>query len=103
MSQIITFYEAEVVFLVFSNVFLSHFQVKSVKTQPILFGSVVQFLLYGDYEDDVYATGGHVQIALVRKLINSLLGIFCPVIHSPSCPSKPVFFSPSSLDHKSRC
>ncbi|XP_051755172.1 structural maintenance of chromosomes flexible hinge domain-containing protein 1 [Ctenopharyngodon idella] len=41
--------------------------VKSVKTQPILFGSVVQFLLYGDYEDDVYATGGHVQIALEPK------------------------------------
>ncbi|ROL42214.1 Structural maintenance of chromosomes flexible hinge domain-containing protein 1 [Anabarilius grahami] len=41
--------------------------VKSVKTQPILFGSVVQFLLYGDHEDDVYATGGHVQIALEPK------------------------------------
>ncbi|XP_022533343.2 structural maintenance of chromosomes flexible hinge domain-containing protein 1 isoform X1 [Astyanax mexicanus] len=39
-------------------------QVKSVKTQPILFGSIVQFLLYGDHEGDVYATGGHVQIAL---------------------------------------
>lgn len=60
------------VFLVFSNVFLSHFQVKSVKTQPIVYGSVVQFLLYGDHEGDVYATEGYVQIALVRKLINSV-------------------------------
>ncbi|XP_072544127.1 structural maintenance of chromosomes flexible hinge domain-containing protein 1 [Salminus brasiliensis] len=42
-------------------------QVKSVKTQPILFGSIVQFLLYGDHEGDVYATGGHVQIALEPK------------------------------------
>ncbi|XP_076829513.1 structural maintenance of chromosomes flexible hinge domain-containing protein 1 isoform X2 [Brachyhypopomus gauderio] len=41
--------------------------VKSVKTQPILFGSIVQFLLYGDHEGDVYATGGHVQIALEPK------------------------------------
>lgn len=60
----------QVVFLVFSNVFLSHFQVKSVKTQPIFYGSIVQFLLHGHVEGDVYATGGHAQIALVRKDIN---------------------------------
>ncbi|XP_066536910.1 structural maintenance of chromosomes flexible hinge domain-containing protein 1 [Hoplias malabaricus] len=42
-------------------------QVKSLKTQPILFGSIVQFLLYGDHDGDVYATGGHVQIALEPK------------------------------------
>ncbi|XP_036453720.1 structural maintenance of chromosomes flexible hinge domain-containing protein 1 [Colossoma macropomum] len=42
-------------------------QVKSVKTQPILFGTIVQFLLYGDHEGDEYATGGHVQIALEPK------------------------------------
>uniref|UniRef100_A0AAY5E846 SMC hinge domain-containing protein n=1 Tax=Electrophorus electricus TaxID=8005 RepID=A0AAY5E846_ELEEL len=41
--------------------------VKSLKTQPILFGSIVQFLLYGDHEGDIYATGGHVQIALEPK------------------------------------
>lgn len=41
--------------------------VKSVKTQPILFGSIVQFLLYGDHEGDVYATGGHVEITLEPK------------------------------------
>ncbi|MCI4377610.1 hypothetical protein PGIGA_G00205450 [Pangasianodon gigas] len=42
-------------------------QVKTMKTQPNLYGTVVQFLLYGDHEDDVYATGGHVQIALEPK------------------------------------
>ncbi|XP_056603015.1 structural maintenance of chromosomes flexible hinge domain-containing protein 1 [Triplophysa dalaica] len=41
--------------------------VKSVRTLPVVFGSIVQFLLYGDYEGDVYATGGHVQIALEPK------------------------------------
>ncbi|XP_030635022.1 structural maintenance of chromosomes flexible hinge domain-containing protein 1 [Chanos chanos] len=41
--------------------------VKSVKTQPILFGSIVQFLLYGHHEGDVYATGGHVQISMEPK------------------------------------
>lgn len=41
--------------------------VKSVRTQPVMFGSIVQFLLYGDYEGDVYSTGGHVQISLEPK------------------------------------
>ncbi|XP_050970942.1 structural maintenance of chromosomes flexible hinge domain-containing protein 1 isoform X1 [Labeo rohita] len=41
--------------------------VKSVKTQPILFGSIVHFLLYGEHEADVYATGGYVKIALEPK------------------------------------
>lgn len=40
-------------------------QVKTVKTHPIIFGSIMQFLLYGDHEEDVYATGGHVQLAVV--------------------------------------
>ncbi|XP_026071479.1 structural maintenance of chromosomes flexible hinge domain-containing protein 1-like isoform X2 [Carassius auratus] len=41
--------------------------VKSVKTIPVLFGSIVNFLLYGEHEEDVYATGGYVQIALEPK------------------------------------
>ncbi|XP_030068875.1 structural maintenance of chromosomes flexible hinge domain-containing protein 1 isoform X2 [Microcaecilia unicolor] len=36
--------------------------VKSIKTVPIIHGSIVQFLLYGDHDGDVYATGGEVQI-----------------------------------------
>ncbi|CAH2284879.1 structural maintenance of chromosomes flexible hinge domain-containing 1 [Pelobates cultripes] len=41
--------------------------VKTVKTNPTIYGSIVQFLLHGDYEGDVYATGGEVQIALEPK------------------------------------
>ncbi|KAM8966908.1 structural maintenance of chromosomes flexible hinge domain-containing protein 1 [Pelodytes ibericus] len=41
--------------------------VKTVKTVPLFYGSIVKFLLYGDYEGDVYATGGEVQIALEPK------------------------------------
>uniref|UniRef100_A0A671UZU4 Structural maintenance of chromosomes flexible hinge domain containing 1 n=1 Tax=Sparus aurata TaxID=8175 RepID=A0A671UZU4_SPAAU len=40
--------------------------VKSVKTQPIVYGKVVQFLLFGSYKGDVFATGGEVEVALVR-------------------------------------
>uniref|UniRef100_A0A8C7RL36 Structural maintenance of chromosomes flexible hinge domain containing 1 n=1 Tax=Oncorhynchus mykiss TaxID=8022 RepID=A0A8C7RL36_ONCMY len=43
--------------------------VKSQKTQPIFFGSVIQFLLYGDHEGDVYATGGQVQVAMEPKAL----------------------------------
>lgn len=38
--------------------------VKSIKTLPLYHGSIVQFLLHGDHEGDVYATGGEVQITL---------------------------------------
>uniref|UniRef100_A0A671KC72 Structural maintenance of chromosomes flexible hinge domain-containing protein 1-like n=1 Tax=Sinocyclocheilus anshuiensis TaxID=1608454 RepID=A0A671KC72_9TELE len=41
--------------------------VKSVKTNPVFVGSIVHFLLYGEHEGDVYATGGYVQIALEPK------------------------------------
>nr|XP_015209938.1 PREDICTED: structural maintenance of chromosomes flexible hinge domain-containing protein 1 [Lepisosteus oculatus] len=43
--------------------------VKSIKTQPIFCGSINQFLLYGDHEGDVYATGGEVQISLEPKAL----------------------------------
>ncbi|KAL2085320.1 hypothetical protein ACEWY4_018640 [Coilia grayii] len=40
---------------------------KSLKTLPLLFGTIKEFLLYGDHEGDVFATGGYVQIALQPK------------------------------------
>ncbi|KAL4635247.1 structural maintenance of chromosomes flexible hinge domain-containing protein 1 [Arapaima gigas] len=43
--------------------------VKSIKTHPIFYGSIVQFLLYGDHEDDVYATGGQVQVSMEPKAL----------------------------------
>lgn len=52
----------------------THFliQVKSQKTQPILHGTIVQFLLYGDHAEDVLAAGGQVEVSLVRKTLWSL-------------------------------
>ncbi|KAM9337171.1 structural maintenance of chromosomes flexible hinge domain-containing protein 1 [Symphorus nematophorus] len=43
--------------------------VKSQKTQPILYGTVNQFLLYGHYNGDVFATGGLVEVALEPKAL----------------------------------
>ncbi|XP_070842775.1 structural maintenance of chromosomes flexible hinge domain-containing protein 1 [Chaetodon trifascialis] len=37
---------------------------KSVKTQRLLYGKVVHFLLHGDHKRDVYATGGQVEVCL---------------------------------------
>ncbi|KAF5895762.1 structural maintenance of chromosomes flexible hinge domain-containing protein 1, partial [Clarias magur] len=44
-------------------------QVKTMKTLPHFYGTIDQFLLYGDHDGDVYATGGHVQITLEPKEI----------------------------------
>ncbi|KAM9500750.1 structural maintenance of chromosomes flexible hinge domain-containing protein 1 isoform 1-T1 [Clarias gariepinus] len=44
-------------------------QVKIMKPQPYVYGTIDQFLLYGDHDGDVYATGGHVQITLEPKEI----------------------------------
>ncbi|XP_067835802.1 structural maintenance of chromosomes flexible hinge domain-containing protein 1 isoform X2 [Heptranchias perlo] len=38
--------------------------VKTIKTLPIIYGSIVRFLLYGDHEGDVFSTGGEVQIVV---------------------------------------
>ncbi|XP_028922030.1 structural maintenance of chromosomes flexible hinge domain-containing protein 1 isoform X1 [Ornithorhynchus anatinus] len=38
--------------------------VKTTKTLPLFYGSIVKFFLYGDHDGDVYATGGEVQIAM---------------------------------------
>uniref|UniRef100_A0A8U7ME37 Structural maintenance of chromosomes flexible hinge domain-containing protein 1 n=1 Tax=Corvus moneduloides TaxID=1196302 RepID=A0A8U7ME37_CORMO len=40
--------------------------VKTTKTHPIFYGSIEKFFLYGDHDGDIFATGGEVQIALVR-------------------------------------
>ncbi|XP_004683823.1 PREDICTED: structural maintenance of chromosomes flexible hinge domain-containing protein 1 [Condylura cristata] len=38
--------------------------VKTIKTLPLFYGSIVKFFLYGDHDGEVYATGGEVQIAM---------------------------------------
>lgn len=42
-------------------------QVKSKKTQSIHYGAINEFLLRGNYSGDVFATGGLVQLTLVRR------------------------------------
>ncbi|KAK2886592.1 hypothetical protein Q8A73_020538 [Channa argus] len=43
--------------------------VKSKKTQPIHYGRVIRFLLYGDHKRDVFATGGMVEMTLEPKAL----------------------------------
>lgn len=38
--------------------------VKTIKTLPLFYGSIVRFFLHGDHDGEVYATGGEVQIAM---------------------------------------
>lgn len=52
-------------------IYILYFQVKTTKTAPILYGSIVRFLLYGDHDGDIYATGGVVQIAVVKIAVKS--------------------------------
>lgn len=56
-------------------------QVKSHKTQPILYGTVIQFLLHGHYKEDVFATGGEVEIALVSRQLrfSPSSSLCCPI------------------------
>lgn len=39
---------------------------KTIKTLPLYYGSIEKFFLYGNHDGEVYATGGEVQIAMVR-------------------------------------
>ncbi len=74
-SESICVYSDYYVFYIDAYIFF--IQVKSQKTQPILYGKVVKFLLYGDHKGDVFATGGEVEVVLVRR---KLLSVFEKVI-----------------------
>nr|XP_019942866.1 PREDICTED: structural maintenance of chromosomes flexible hinge domain-containing protein 1 [Paralichthys olivaceus] len=53
--------------------------VKSQKTQPIVHGTVLQFLLYGEHDRDVFATGGQVEVRLEPRALynkNKTIPIF---------------------------
>ncbi|XP_026035611.1 structural maintenance of chromosomes flexible hinge domain-containing protein 1 isoform X3 [Astatotilapia calliptera] len=43
--------------------------VKTHNTNPILYGKVVQFLLHGNFDGDVYATGGQVEVSREPKAL----------------------------------
>lgn len=69
------FSKCRCVYSYYSVLMPTHFfiQVKSQKTQPILYGTVIQFLLYGNYKGDVFATGGQVEVAMVRRELMTLM------------------------------
>ncbi|XP_053268634.1 structural maintenance of chromosomes flexible hinge domain-containing protein 1 [Pleuronectes platessa] len=53
--------------------------VKSQRTQPIIHGTVLQFLLQGQHDKDVFATGGLVEVRLEPKALynkNKIIPIF---------------------------
>uniref|UniRef100_A0A8C4HPB8 Structural maintenance of chromosomes flexible hinge domain containing 1 n=1 Tax=Dicentrarchus labrax TaxID=13489 RepID=A0A8C4HPB8_DICLA len=43
---------------------------RSQKTLPILYGTVVQFFLFGNYKGDVFATGGQVEVSLEPRALH---------------------------------
>ncbi|XP_018549169.2 LOW QUALITY PROTEIN: structural maintenance of chromosomes flexible hinge domain-containing protein 1 [Lates calcarifer] len=49
--------------------------VKSQRTQPIHHGTVVRFLLYGNHNQDVFATGGQVEVSLEPKGLHEMTKI----------------------------
>uniref|UniRef100_A0A3Q3ATN9 Structural maintenance of chromosomes flexible hinge domain containing 1 n=1 Tax=Kryptolebias marmoratus TaxID=37003 RepID=A0A3Q3ATN9_KRYMA len=53
--------------------------VKSQKTLPILYGSVVRFLLHGTHDCDVYATGGQVEIRREPKALYDKVTKIIPI------------------------
>ncbi len=42
------------------------FQVKITKTLPHFYGAIKRFLLHGDHDCDVYATGGDLEVVQVQ-------------------------------------
>ena len=41
-----------------------YLQVRIARVLPVAYGIVERFLLYGEFDDDVYATGGDVEVRL---------------------------------------
>ena len=40
-------------------------QVRTIRTNPAVYGSIRRFLLYGHHDGDVYATGGEMELQQV--------------------------------------
>lgn len=43
-----------------------NYQVKITRTLPTIYGVIQRFLLFGDHDEEVYATGGDLEIMQVR-------------------------------------
>ena len=40
---------------------------KIIRTLPFFYGTIERFILYGDHQGDVFATGGEVQLTQVGR------------------------------------
>uniref|UniRef100_A0A3B5AWZ6 Structural maintenance of chromosomes flexible hinge domain containing 1 n=1 Tax=Stegastes partitus TaxID=144197 RepID=A0A3B5AWZ6_9TELE len=49
--------------------------VKSLRTNPVLYGTIDRFLLYGNYDGDVFATGGQVEVIREPKALYDTIKI----------------------------
>ena len=45
---------------------------KITKTVPYFYGTIKRFLLYGDHDCDVYATGGDIEVVQVKYKLGCL-------------------------------
>lgn len=43
---------------------------KITKTVPYFYGTIKRFLLYGDHDCDVYATGGDIEVVQVNQTLS---------------------------------
>ena len=43
-------------------------QIRTQRTLPLICGTVKRFLLFGDHDGDVFATGGEMEITQVRTV-----------------------------------
>ena len=51
-------------------------QVRVARVLPVAYGIVERFLLYGDFDDDVFATGGDVEVRLEPRTLFDDVKIF---------------------------
>ena len=45
--------------------FMIFLQVRTLRTNPVVYGSIKRFFLYGHHDGDVYATGGEMELQQV--------------------------------------
>jgi len=50
--------------------------VRIARVLPVAYGVVERFLLYGDFDDDVYATGGDVEVRLEPQTLYDEVKIY---------------------------
>ena len=59
------------------------FQMRTQRTIPLICGTVKRFLLFGDHDGDVFATGGEMEI--VQVFLLCCIVLFKDVMMAISC------------------